>query len=116
MKKIAKLAQNVEAGQAEETPEPLKKNPALRAVYNNLEISADTARGIAEKRESFTTSGDPVLDLAIWLDERVRSVSPDDWRGVQAKEQVIKAALYEILKDVDEVERIFLIIKAQKDY
>ena len=31
-------------------------------------------------------------------------------------EQVIKAALYDVLQDVAEVERIFLIIKAQKEY
>ena len=32
-------------------------------------------------------------------------------RGVQAREQVIKAALYGVLQDESEVERIFLIIK-----
>jgi len=42
-----------------------------------------------------------------------RQTEADGWRGVQAREQVIKAALYEVLKVVDEVERIFLIIKAQ---
>ena len=34
----------------------------------------------------------------------------------QAREQVIKAALYEVLLDEAEVERIFLIIKAQGEY
>ena len=29
---------------------------------------------------------------------------------------VIKAALYDVLQDVAEVERIFLIIKAQREY
>ena len=38
-------------------------------------------------------------------------------RGITAnREQVIKAALYEILQDEAEVERIFLIIKAQGEY
>ncbi len=37
-------------------------------------------------------------------------------RGVQAREQVIKAALYQVLRDEAEVERIFLIIKAQPEY
>ena len=50
------------------------------------------------------------------VDETVRRVRPDGWRGVQAREQVIKAALYELLKDVDEVERIFLVVKAQSEY
>ena len=46
----------------------------------------------------------------------MRQVRPDDWRGVQAREQVIKAALYGVLQDVAEVERIFLIVKPQKEY
>ena len=38
------------------------------------------------------------------------------WRGVQAHEQVIKRALFDTLLDESEVERIFLIIKAQGEY
>ena len=55
----------------------------------------------------------------IWrirIDETVKHTRPDGWRGVQAKENVIKAALYGILQDVAEVERIFLIIEKQKEY
>ena len=32
------------------------------------------------------------------------------------KEQVIKRALYDILKETDEVERIFLIVKQEAEY
>ena len=32
------------------------------------------------------------------------------------REKTIKAALYEILKDESEVERIFLVIRAQREY
>jgi len=46
----------------------------------------------------------------------VRTVRPDGWRGVQARELVIKAALYGVLQDAAEVERVFLIIKAQTEY
>ena len=56
------------------------------------------------------------MNLALSIDESVKQVRPDGWRGVQAREQVIKAALYGILQDVAEVERVFLIIKAQKEY
>lgn len=54
--------------------------------------------------------------LALRIDETVKNVRPDDWRGVQAREQVIKQALYGVLKDVDTVERVFLIVKAQGEY
>ena len=84
----------MEAGQAEETPKALN-TPGKRALYNNLSQNEE---------------------LVLKIDQAIRSVRPDGWRGVQAREQVIKAALYEALRDVTEVERIFPIIKAQREY
>jgi type I restriction enzyme R subunit len=52
--------------------------------------------------------------LALKIDAVVKKEAPEGWRGVQTREQVIKAALYGVLKDVAEVERIFLVIKAQE--
>ena len=56
------------------------------------------------------------LDLAIRIDSTVRQVRPDGWRGVQAKEQLIKAALYGVLQDPAEVERLFPVLIAQPEY
>ena len=111
LKRIAELAQRVEAGLAEDTPEPLKNSPALRALYNNLKRN-----GGPETPGEDAVSEDPALDLALKLDAEVKRVRPDGWRGVQAREQVIKAALYQVLEDEAEVERIFLIIRAQDEY
>ncbi len=94
LKRIAELAKKVDAGKAEDTPEELD-TPGKRALYNNLSQNED---------------------LALRIDDAVKKVRPDGWRGVQAREQVIKAALYGVLQDVGEVERIFLIIKAQAEY
>jgi type I restriction enzyme R subunit len=117
LRRVAAVAQRVEAGQAEDTPEPLKNSPALRALYNNLRgknpsiaqaghVAAPPAGG----------SGDPALDLAIRLDAAVKRDRPDGWRDVHTREQTIKYALYKVLGDADEVERIFPIIKAQSEY
>jgi type I restriction enzyme, R subunit len=92
--RIAELAKRVDVGHAGDIPERLD-TPGLRALYNNL-----------GKNE----------DLAVKIDEVVKRERPDDWRGVQAREQVIKQALYAQLKDVAEVERVFLIIKQQREY
>jgi type I restriction enzyme R subunit len=94
LKRIAELAKRVEAGQAEATPKTLD-TPGKHALYNNLEQNEE---------------------LALRIDETVKKTRPDGWRGIQAREQVIKAALYGLLQDVAEVERIFLIIKAQREY
>ena len=69
--------------------------PARRALYNNLNHDRD---------------------LALKVDEAIRQNRPDSWRGVQAREMVIKRALYDVLRDEDQVERIFLIVKQQWEY
>ena len=61
-------------------------------------------------------SDDPALNLALEIDATVRQVRPDGWRGVEARERVIKRALYDILDDVAEAERIFYIIDGQTEY
>ena len=65
----------------------------------------------------YRTDEGPKLSLALAIDETVRRVRPDDWRGHQARENEIKRALLPLLhNDAQEVERVFLIIKAQKEY
>jgi type I restriction enzyme R subunit len=95
LKRIADLAKQVQAGKGADTPEKLN-TPGKRALYNNL--NQDEA-------------------LALTIDETVRRVRPNAFRGNQAKENVIKAALLPLLgNDRAEVERVFLIIKAQAEY
>ena len=148
LRRIAELAQNVEAGLAEDIPEQLKRSPALRALYNNLKKADEMpawADRVAEASDEYAVAGespagadrvaeasnedaaaealdehsaasDPVLEKALEIDAAVKQVRPDGWRGVQAREQVIKAALYKCLQDEAEVERIFLIVKAQDEF
>jgi type I restriction enzyme R subunit len=54
--------------------------------------------------------------LALKVDEAVRRNRPDSWRGVQAREMAVKKAIYDVLKNVDDVERIFLIVRQQREY
>ena len=57
------------------------------------------------------------LNLALKIDEMVKTVRADDWRGNTAKENTIKGALFALLnQDIAEVERIFLIIQEQPEY
>jgi len=93
--------------------------PGRRALYHNLKRGAPVrdASVAAESTAPYRNAPtDAVLELAINIDETVKRTRPDGWRGIQAREQVIKRALYELLQDVTEVERIFLIVKQQKEY
>ena len=70
--------------------------PGKRALYNNL-----------GQNEA----------LALKIDATVREARPDGWRGVPAPRADDQGShCTRILQDVAEVERIFLIIKAQREY
>lgn len=94
LKRIAELATKVQSGKADDTPAGLN-TAGKRALFNNL-----------NKDET----------LALKIDEAVRRVRPDSWRGVQAKENVIKSELFKILGSTDAVEKVFIIVKAQREY
>ena len=116
LKRIADLVKQVEAGHEDDILEALKISPALRALYNNLQNHGKGFEGQVEENGEYIVPCDQALDLAISLDETVKRVRSDNWRGIEPRERVIKKAIYDVLNDVDEVERIFLIIKAQKEY
>lgn len=94
LQKIADIASKVQAGKTGSTPDTIK-TPAQRALYNNLGNNEE---------------------LALAIHHKIIHVKPDGWRGNEPRENVIKAGLYEILKDFAEVERIFTIIKQQAEY
>lgn len=94
LKQIAKLVETVNAGQEGDRPAAIRTE-GQRALYSNLGRDAD---------------------LAMRVDVRIKEVRPADWRGVQAREQTIKAAIYEIVKSEAETERLFAIIYHQREY
>ncbi|MBU1152923.1 DEAD/DEAH box helicase family protein [bacterium] len=94
LKRIAELAKRVNNLTRDDLPAHIQ-TPAQRALYNNL-----------GKNEA----------LSLATDEAIKRVKKADWRGNPPKEQEIKAEIYKILKDVNEVERIFPIIKQQNEY
>ena len=94
LQRIAELARNTNSGSRNDTPGSIR-TPAQRALYNNL--------GKNEK-------------LAIEIHECILKNKPDGWKGIEPKELVLKAAMFQIIKDEKEVERIFEIVKQQAEY
>ncbi len=94
LRKIAELVKTVSAGKTVDVPAQLK-TAAQRALYNNL-----------GKNEA----------LALQLHETILHVKPDGWRGNEPRENMIKGALFAILKNKEEVERVFEIVKQQAEY
>ena len=91
---IARLAEQVQSGKIEKTPDRINRSE-LRALYNSL--------GKDEK-------------TALALDYEIRERAPDGWRNNVAKEQQIKQIIHKVLGSDEEVERLFPIIKAQRGY
>ncbi len=108
LKRIAELARRVDSGKDDDTPAQLD-TPGKRALYNNL--LSPQVDGDHKPKE---LSPDEALERAIKIDETVKRVRHDAWRGEDTRERVIKAALLGILQDEAEVERLFLIIFEQK--
>jgi type I restriction enzyme R subunit len=118
LKRIAALAKMVQLGQALDTPAPLN-TPGRRALYNNLKKELASMPTSQLNRPATPFGGvepDPALELALRIDAGIKTNRPDGWRGVHAREQIVKQAIYNVLLDVDLVERIFLIIRQQGEY
>jgi len=94
LQRVAELARRLIAKTDDTTPKELNTD-GKRALCSNL-------------------NGD--LQRALRVDGAVRRARPDGWRGVQAKENLIKAALFDELRDHAEVERIFAVVFAQSEY
>ena len=118
LKKIAELAKKVETGEEDGIAEPLKKNPALRAIYNHLKRfdQASPTMKVAEESVRYDAGKDPVLNLAMEIDRTIKRVRHDNWRENQPRENIIKNALYAILQNELHVESIFLVVKKQGEY
>jgi len=108
LKRIAELAKKVQAGQDAETPPDLN-TPGRRAIFNWLK--AWTPEAAAEPGPG----ADP-LDRALKLDAAIKRERSDGWRGVLAREQEIKRAMYNVLGQEAAVEALFPIIKQQREY
>jgi len=94
LKKMAELANKVTNTQRDDLPKSIQSQ-AQRALYNNL----------SQQEE-----------VAIACHETILRNKMTDWKGDDKKELLLKQALYEILKDFDQVEKIFPIIRNQSEY
>lgn len=111
--RIADVAKRVSAGKADDTPVQLR-TAGQHALYNNLKdhVTADAA----EEPEATYAGRTLALDRALRLDAAIKANRPDGWRGVVAKEQMVKQAMFEVLQDIAEVNRLFPIVVAQREY
>lgn len=96
LQKIVELTQRVHNPEEYANyPERIKKSAPLRALYDN-----------------YTENEDKLLILH----DKINSVKPDKWKGDKAKEKALLKGIYEVVEDYDEVDKIFEIVKEQREY
>jgi type I restriction enzyme R subunit len=111
--RIADIVKRVDAGKADDMPVQLKTAGQL-ALYNNLKDHVSTH--MVQEHEMPYAGRTRALDTALALDAAIRSQRPDGWRGTVAKEQMVKQAMFDVLKDIKEVNRLFPIVLTHKEY
>ena len=96
LEKYIKLAKNVDQPEQNECyPESVRNSKAMQALYDN--VGGDEA-------------------FAIKIHKAVMSSKMSGFRGDSIKENRIKRAIFVILNDDAEVERLFKIIEKQEEY
>jgi type I restriction enzyme, R subunit len=105
LKRITALAKQVKAGTTDDIPETIKTS-AQKSLYHNL--------------------GEEKVDFTLLIHTTIVDEKQDDWRGNKQKESRIKSALFKEFKKeypfkireelIQDVEKIFEVIKAQKEY
>lgn len=79
-------------------PSELKRSAAMRALYDNLPKELT----------------DP--SFIITLHKKIIAIKPDKWLGDKPKEKVILRGINSLVSDDNEVDRIFEIVKKQREY
>lgn len=92
LRKIAELAKQVSTPPL---PDPEVNTPGKRAIYNNLWKN---------------------VELTLAVDRAIHKKKVADFRDNLPAENLIKQWIYEVLWNIEEVERIFDIIKQQNEY
>ncbi len=92
---------------------------ALRALYDNLEepdaIEVSDVHGA--KEYGSTKPIEPKAKLALLIDQKIREVKKDDWRGNKFKEREVRNAIKSVIGDNSRlVDKLFEIVKNQREY
>lgn len=95
LQKVIELAKQVMNKGGEGAYPPALDTAARRALYDNLGKNAA---------------------LALALDQEILATRQDEWRGNIFKERAVKAAIQNHVSDDEEAERIFQLVKKQKEY
>jgi type I restriction enzyme R subunit len=116
LEKIVQLARKVNQPEKQVGYPTTITTPALRALYDNLVAGENLALSeIAPYGDR--RAENPRAETALALDKAIRETKKAGWRGNHFKEREVLGAIRQILGDDEQqIERIFEIVKNQRDY
>ena len=112
--RIVALAKQVQQPGDERYPIAVN-SPTRRALYDNLK-DVTGLEDLMLKDKVADTPADTAETVALAVDDAVRSVRKADWRGNRFKEREVRNAVRAVLRDDELADRMFEIVKAQRDY
>ena len=117
MNQMFDLVKKVSKTETTNIPTELKTN-AQKVLYNNIVIPKPiiVENMVMEDEAIYGNPKDEKTFFALQIDAIVKEAKQDEWRGHLGKENIIKAALIKVIPDINEMERIFAIIKNQSEY
>lgn len=89
-------------------------SPLRRVLFDNLRSIAALPDLLA-KRQRVADVADVAAAAAVAVEDAIRAVRKADWRGNRFKEREVLNAVRGVIDDPDLAERIFDIVKAQRD-
>ena len=118
LKKVVELTQDINKYEAGSSYPSAVNSLARRTLYDNLKDIS----GLEIRQQFFGCDSDISTDIdvaeaaALAVDDAIRRVKKDAWRGSLIKEREVRNAIGEVLGDDTLVGQIFEIVKAQSDY
>jgi type I restriction enzyme R subunit len=114
--KVVELTRNVSKPESGSIYPVSINSPARRALYDNLK-GIEGLDQLATWRNAVRDCRDPVEEVALAVDNAIRAVKKDDWRGMRAKRIEVRNAIKSVLGDDDGlVDAIYQIAESQRDY
>ena len=115
--KVVALTKRVHRPETEASYPRTIHTAALRALFDNLEDPQSPLTLDPPASYDDTPPADTREAMTLALDRAIRGVKKADWRGNRFKEIEVRNAIQSVLDgDEDLVDRMFEIVKAQRDY
>lgn len=108
------LSRRVSSPQAEPSYPVSIGTPILRALYDNLKQHATSLQENGVPYAGVLPD-DPAARLAVRVDAAIRDVRRANWRGHTMKEREVRNAIRSVLDDNELAQRIFEIVRSQRD-